>query len=428
MTQFALTFWVYKTTEQATALALVGVFFQVPLLVLSPLAGALVDRWNRKLVMMLSDLASGSMSILILILYSTGHLQIWNLFVAAAISGAFQAFQWPAYSAAISTMIPKEQYTRASGMMSLAESGSQIGAPILAAALLSVIDISGILLIDIVTFCIAIAALLMVKVPQPKASADGMEARGSLWQESLFGFRYIFARKPLLALQLVFLFGNVMTNFAFTVIAAMILARTGNNALVLGSVESAAGIGGVIGGLLLSLWGGPRRRIHGVLLGWALGGLLSAIPLGIGQSLLVWAVGSFIGSLIVPVLNGSNQAIWQAKVPPDIQGKVFSIRRLIAWLASPLSMLLAGPLADRFFTPALMPGGSLVDTFGWLVGTGPGAGMGLMFVISGLLQVAVGLGGYLFPLVRSAEELIPDHDQARGDAQAGEAQTAPATS
>jgi hypothetical protein len=138
--------------------------------------------------------------------------------------------------------------------------------------------------------------------------------------------------------------------------------------------------------------------------------LLGGLPLGLGQTVFWWAFGGFMTGLILPTLNGSNQAIWQAKVPPDIQGRVFSVRRLIAQISAPLAMLAAGPLADRLFEPAMAEGGAWTGAFGWLVGAGPGAGMGLMFVFTGLLGAAVGLGGYLFPAIRNVEEIMPDHD------------------
>jgi len=412
MTQFGLTLYVFKQTEHATSLALMGFFTFLPLVLFSPTAGALVDRWNRKLVMMLSDIAGGAVGLGIFLLYSTGHLHLWQLYLGGFIIGTFQAFQWPAYSAAISTMIPKEQYARASGMMSLAESASSIAAPILAATLLGLMGLQGILLIDIATFLIAISTLLWVNIPQPRVSQEGQKSRGSLLQESLFGFGYIASRPPLLGLQTVFLFANLASTFGFTVMAAMVLSRTGQNQLVLGSVQSAAGIGGVLGGLLLAAWGGPKHKVNGVLFGMVLGGLLGATLMGLGQSLPVWMAAAFLGSLIGPILNGSNQAIWQAKVSPDIQGKVFSARRMIAWLANPVAMLLAGPAADRFFTPALMPGGSLTNTFGPLVGVGPGAGMGLMLVLAGLAEAAIALSAYTLPFIRHAERLIPDHQGA----------------
>ncbi len=412
MMGFALTIWAWEITGQATALALVGFFHFGPSVVLSPVAGALVDRWNRKVVMMLSDLAAGLATIVILALYATDHLQIWHLYVAGAFEGAFQSFQFPAYSAAVTMMVPKEQYARASGMLSLAQSASGVFAPMLAGALLAPIGFSGIMVIDIVTFVVAIGTLLFVHIPQPEATAAGREGRGSIWKESAYGFRYIYRRPSLLGLQLVFFALNLVVMFSMTVRNPMILARTGDNAAILGSVQSIGGIGGVIGGLLLSVWGGPKRRVHGVLIGMVVVSLLGTLPMGLGQGLLLWALAAFAVACAIPILNGSNQAIWQAKVAPDVQGRVFAVRRLIAQITGPLAMLIAGPVADQFFEPAMMPGGSLADTFGGLVGTGPGAGMALMFVISGILGAVVGLSGYAVRVVRNAEDLLPDHDAA----------------
>ncbi len=410
MTAFALTIWAWEITGQATALALVGFFSFGPTVLLSPVAGALVDRWNRKLVMMLSDLAAGLMSVVVLLLYATGHLQIWHLYVTGAFAGAFQAFQFPAYSAAVTMMLPKEQYTRASGMLSLAESASNILAPIGAGILLGLIGITGVLAIDIVTFLFAIGALLAVHIPQPETTAAGREGRGSLWKESFYGFRYILDRPSLLGLQLVFLAINLSATFGFTVLAPMVLARTGNDELVLGSVQSAMGVGGVVGGVLLSVWGGPTRRVHGVLLGMAASSLLGALVLGLGRGLSTWAVGAFFSLFFLPIINGSNQAIWQAKVAPDVQGRVFATRRLIAQISAPVAMLLAGPMADYLFEPVMASGGTLTSAFSGLVGVGPGAGMALMLVITGILGTLVGLGGYAIPAVRDAEDLLPDHD------------------
>jgi MFS transporter, DHA3 family, macrolide efflux protein len=412
MSGFALTIWAYQLTGSATALALVGFFFVTPMLLLSPLAGALVDRSNRKLMMMLSDLASGLATVAVLILYTSGHLQIWHLYIANAVSGAFQAFQWPAFSAAITTMMPKEQYGRANGMMALAESGSGILAPVLAGALLGIIGLGGVLAIDVITFCAAILALLMVHVPQPQTTAVGQASRGSLWQESIFGFRYIWQRPSLLGLQLVFMTGNFLATISYTLMAPMILARTGNDALSLGTVSSIGAIGGVIGGLVMSAWGGTKRKVHGVLTGWMLSGLFETL-LGLGRTVPVWAVSSFIGQSLAPWINGSNQAIWQAKVAPDVQGKVFSIRRLIAWFTLPAGTLIAGPLADYVMEPAMMQPTSswLSRIFAPLVGTGPGAGMALIIVLCGLGIVAVGLSGYAVHVIRNAELLMPDYEE-----------------
>lgn len=411
MTGFALTIWAYERTEKATVLALAGFFFVTPMLIFSPIAGAIVDRSNRKLMMVLSDLAAGVVTLGFLGLHLSGNLEIWHLYVGLSIEGVFQAFQWPAYSAAITTMLSKEHYGRANGMMSLAESGSGIFAPMLAGALLSVIGLTGILLIDVITFVFAIGALLVVDVPQPKRTLEGQKSQGSLLSEAMYGLHYILARPSLLGLQIVFLLGNFVLGVPYAVVAAMILASSGSNELVLGTANSAGAIGGVVGGLVMSAWGGPKRRVHGVLLGWGISSLLGPVVMGLGRSLPFWAVASFFHTFFIPIINGSNQAIWQSKVAPDLQGRVFSIRRLIAWFINPLSMLIAGPLADRVLEPAMQSQTSLASMFGRLVGTGPGSGMALMFIAGGLLAVLVSIGGYLTPAVRNAETLLPDHDQ-----------------
>lgn len=160
----------------------------------------------------------------------------------------------------------------------------------------------------------------------------------------------------------------------------------------------------------MSLWGGPKRRVHGLLGGLALESLLGTLLLGVGRSLPVWAVGAFFTAFFMPIINGSNQAIWQSKVAPDVQGRVFAVRRLIAQVTSPLGLLIAGPLADFVFEPAMRTDNMLSDLFGGLIGVGPGSGMALMFVFAGVLGVAVSLSGYLFRAVRDAESILPDHD------------------
>jgi predicted MFS family arabinose efflux permease len=292
----------------------------------------------------------------------------------------------------------------------MAGSASGIIAPMLAVPFLAFLGINGVLTIDIVSFVFAVIVLLAVFIPQPKETATGRASRGNLLQESAFGFKYIFSNRSLLGLQLVFFAINLTATLSMVLAAPMILARTGDNTLILGTVQMLFGIGGVAGGLLISTWGGPKRRVHGVLLGMMFSSLLGHITFGLAQGAIFWGIGAFFMMFFIPLLNGSNQAIWQAKVPPDVQGKVFATRRLIAQISAPIAMILGGRLADVIFEPGMLPGGALANIFGALVGTGPGAGMGLMFVFTGLLGALVGLSGYLFPAIRNAEDLLPDHD------------------
>jgi len=411
MTGFALSIWMYQETESATAMGLVQVCFITPFLIMSPFAGVMVDRYNRKLMMMLSDFTAVLATALILILHLSGNLQFWHLYIAAVLDGIGNTFQWPAYSAAVGTMVPKEQLGRVNGMMSLVEAGPGVVAPLLAGMLLPVIGLTGILTLDIVTFFLAIGALLVIFVPQPQRTEEGRKAQGNMLKEAAFGFRYIFARPSLLGLQMLFFAGNLFSGVAFTVMAPMILARTNQNALMFGTVQTAGAIGAVVGGIAMSAWGGFKRRIHGVLASWIWFGVFSACLVGTGFGLPVWVAGAALGELVIPLMNGSNQAIWQAKVAPDLQGRVFSSRRLIAWFTNPVSPIIGGTMADFVLEPAMRAGGFLPDTFGWLVGTGPGSGMGLLMLICGVLISLVGVVGYFIPVIRKAEDLLPDHEQ-----------------
>jgi len=409
MSQFALTIFMYEETGSATALGLMQVFFITPFLIISPIAGVMIDRYNRKMMMMVSDLGAGLATLGILALQAFGLLEYWHLYVASIVYGLGMAFQWPAYSAAISTMVPKEQLGRANGMMSLIEAGPGVIAPILAGAVLPIIGLTGILIFDVATFLIAIGALLIVHIPQPPRTAEGSQATGGMLQEAAYGFKYIFARPSLLGLQMIFFAGNLFAGIAFTVLAPMILARSGNNSLMLGSAQTAGAVGGLVGGVLMSAWGGFKRRSHGVLFGWIWSGLTMAI-IGFAGGLPMWITGMALTSLVIPLVNGSNQAIWQSKVAPDLQGRVFSARRLIAWFTNPISPIIAGTLADFALEPAARAQTGLPATFAWLVGTGPGAGMGLLIVLCGLASAVVGLLGYFIPAIYNAESILPDHD------------------
>lgn len=410
MSQFGLTIWMFQKTESATALGLMQVFFITPFLIISPIAGVMVDRHNRKMMMMVSDLGAGIATTLILVFQWMGVLEFWHLYFASVIYGLGMAFQWPAYSAAITSMVSKEQYGRANGMMSLIEAGPQVVAPLLAGALLPVIGLTGILIIDVATFLLAIGALLIVHIPQPARTEEGAQGQGSVLQEAAYGFKYIFARPSLLGLQMIFFFGNLFMGILFTLVAPMILSRTDNNSLMFGSVQTAGAVAGVAGGIIMSAWGGFKRRVHGVLLGWMFSGVGGAI-IGLMGGLPVWIVGIMITSIVSPLVNASNQAIWQAKVAPDVQGRVFSARRLIAWLTNPIAPIIAGTLADYVFEPQMRATTALSQIFGGLVGAGPGAGMGLIIFAAGTLTILAGAAGYFIPVIHNAETILPDHDQ-----------------
>ena len=409
MTVFALTLWAWNVTGSATALALIGFFFLAPSVAIAPFAGVIVDRSSRKQLMMLSDTVVGLSTFAILLLYLIGNLQIWHLYLIAAINGVCNQMQVLAYGVSIPMLVPKQQYTRAVSMGSILSYGSEIVGPALGAVLYYAIGLTGILLIDLSSFAIAISTVWFVHIPQPPMSEMGRQSRAGIWHELAFGFHYIFARKSLLALLLLVSLFGFAHDIGDSLYSAMILARTDSNAQVLASLQAAAGVGGVTGGLLLSTWGGYKRRIHGLLLGM-IGAGFSKIIFGLAQMPLIWIPAQFCSSFNFPLMYSCDRAIWMTKVEPDLQGKVFATHITLSRLTPAIGRLMAGPLADYVFEPAMKPNGYLAPSFSGLFGTNPGAGMALLYVICALCMLLVGMVGYAFPTLRKVEDIVPDHD------------------
>jgi MFS family permease len=411
MTRFALLVWAWETTGRATTLSLL-LFFQVGATVLlSPLAGVAVDRFSRRAVMVFADVGAALVTGGLIALYLTGSLAVGHVYLAAALAGAFETFQFPAYSAAVTLLLPGRHYARASGMISMAESGSRILGPPLAGVLLPLIGFVPVLVVDLATFAAAMATLAVARIPPPADAAegdDGGAGHPGLLRQMSYGFRYIAARPGLLGLQLLLAVGNFLLVFGVVLRAPLILARSGGSEVVLGQVMGAAGLGGALGGVLLAAWGGPRRRIRGVLGGWIFAAAGNLV-LGLGRSAAAWAVGCFLYPFFLTVTNGLNQAIWQSKVEPTVQGRVFATRRLIAQFSLLPAMAVAGPLADRLFEPAMAADGALAPLLGPWLGTGAGAGIGLLVALAGALAVVATAAGWALRPVRRVEEDLPDH-------------------
>jgi hypothetical protein len=359
--------------------------------------------------MMLSDTVIGLSTFVILLLYLTSNLQIWHLYLIAAINGVCNQVQVLAYGVSIPMLVPKQHYTRAISMGSILSYGSEIVGPALGAVLYYAIGFTGILLIDLISFAIAISTVLFVHIPQPPMSEAGRQSRAGIRQELAFGFRYIFARKSLLSLLLLASLFGFAHDIGDSLYSAMILARTNSNAEVLASLEAAAGIGGVTSALVLSAWGGQKRRIHGLLVGM-MGAGLSKIIFGLSQIPLIWIPAQFCSSFNFPWMYSCDRAIWMTKVEPDLQGKVFATHTTISRFSPAIGRLMAGPLADYLFEPAMKPEGNLAPIFGRIFGTNPGAGMALLYVLCALCMLLVGPIGYAFPALRNAEDLSPDYD------------------
>lgn len=303
LTRFALTIWAYNQTGQVTTLALMGFFNSGAYVLFSPLAGVLVDRWPRKWVIMVADAASALVTAALLGVYVTGQMQIWHVYVAGLLSNGLDAFAEPAFRASVSLLVPKAQLMRANAMLSLADDGSRMFAPMLAGMLLLFIGVGGIMALDITAGLVAVGLVVVNRIPQPQASLDGRAARGDWAHELTFGFRYIARHAGLLGILVIFTTVNLFAALTyFGVLPAMILARSGHSEMALGVVQSVLGVGGVAGGLLLSLWGGPKKRLPGFLWTTAAAFLLGDFLFAIGRSLPAWVVAAFFSAVFIPFI------------------------------------------------------------------------------------------------------------------------------
>ena len=407
LTGFALGVWVYDLTHSVLLLALTQIAMSLPFVVLSPLAGVFADRWNRRTAMIISDFGAGLAVLAVAVLYLTHTLQPWMVIPINLWMSTFSTLMWPSYTAAVTTLVPKEQLGRANGFMQLGEALPQIAGPALAGALYVAIQLGNIALIDFVTYAFSVFVMLMfVRIPNPPRSEDGRQAKGTVWKEMKFGWDYIFARKGLLSLLLFFL----ATNFLMGIMGPLFVPLVLDNwkADVLGYLSTIMGIGMLAGTLVMSAWGGGKRKIYTLLGGGIVGGFFLA-AIGLRASIPLFAVCGFGFMFTVPLLNASSQAIWQAKVAADVQGRVFAVRRAIAWSSQIIAPLLAAPLVDYFFKPAMAEGGLLAPILGPVVGVGANHGVSILISLLGFLSIAVAVVALFIPAIRRVELDLPDH-------------------
>jgi DHA3 family macrolide efflux protein-like MFS transporter len=404
MTSFALGVWVYQKTGSVTQFALTSLFIVLPRVVLGPLAGALVDRWDRRHVMILSD-AGGGLSILALGLLSlAGRLEIWHIYLAIFASGIFDTLRWPAMTAATTQLVPKEHFGRASGMLQIVSAGTMLVSPLIAGPLMGSLGLQGVLLSDFATYLFALLTLVLIRIPRPETTAEGQAGRGSLLHEAVYGWKYITARSGLLALLVFLALANFLMEMSVVLFTPMILSFA--SAAALGLVMSLGGIGYLVGSVVISIWGGPKRRIQTMMVSLLLmGGFMTLI--GLRASLPLVAVSACLCMVFLPITVSANQAIWQNRVAPDVQGRVFAIRQAFIQATPLAAYLLTGPLTDGIFEPLLQAGGPLAGSVGQIIGVGSGRGAGLLFVSAGLFLVLVAVIGYLYPPLRRMEAEQP---------------------
>ncbi len=407
LTAFALGVWVYDETHSVLLVALSQIAFAFPFVVLSPLAGVLVDRWNRRTAMIISDLGAGSVVLATGVLYLSGHLRPWMVIPVNLLMSSFGTLLWPAYTASVTVLVPKEQYGRANGFVQLGEAVPQVAGPALAGLLYVVIHLGNLVLIDAATYLFSVLLMLIfVRIPDPPHSREGEKAKGSVWQEMRFGWDYIVGRKGLLALLMFFLAINFVLGIMNPLFTPLVLDNW--KADVLGYISTIMGVGMVVGTLVMSAWGGGKRKVYTLL---SAGLVASLFLAGVAwrASIPLLAVCGFGFMFAIPFLDGSSQAIWQIKVAPDVQGRVFSVRRTVAWSSQIVAPLLAAPLADYIFRPGMSPGGALASIFGPWIGVGSNRGVALLIGVLAVVNLVVVGISFGSKRLRNVEIDLPDH-------------------
>ena len=413
MTAFTFGVVIFQRTGSATKFALIFVFASLPAIIVLPLAGVLADRWDRYWAMILGNVGAGLTKLVVALMFYFGLLQVWQVYLAVTAISAFGFILGISYTTLTTILVPRNQYGRVAGMTQTAQAAAQILPPAIGGALLSMVKVEGIILIDIATYIFAVITLLIVRIPknrpaQPAAPAvdakTGEPRKGPIWREAFVGWHYIKERPGLLALLIYFAIVNLIIGCATVLFTPMVLSFSSPQ--VLGTVLSISGVGFLCGSLVMSAWGGPKHRVMGVLLFGGIFGIFCAI-VGLRQSFPIIAAGTFGMFFLLPIINGCSQAIWQLKIPIELQGRVFAVRRLIGASTIPTAALVAGPLADRVFEP-LMSNQFLQRTVGQVVAMGHGRGIPFMFVVSGVLVVFTQLGGYLHPRIKNLENELPD--------------------
>jgi DHA3 family macrolide efflux protein-like MFS transporter len=411
LSSFALGVWIYDQTGQATPFAITVLFGSLPAVLLAPVAGVAADRWNRRLIMIVADSGAAILTLFIafMLFLAPGGLQVWHIYIVAVLSSSLGTFQGAAYQPSVTMLVPKKDFGRTSGLMQTGQAVQSIIAPLLAGVLYVSIGLGGILAIDFVTYFFAVGALLLVRIPQPAPSAEAASSppteKGSMRRDLAFGWHYLVARTPLLAMLGYYSLVNFLLALTSVLITPMMLSFV--SAGVLGAVEMVSGVGMLVGSLLMSTWGGPQRKMNGVYAFVALFSL-GFFLMGLRESAILIGLGSFVLLFSLPLAAGCNQVIWMSKVEPDVQGRVFAMRRMIAHAISPLAFLIAGPLADQVFGPLMSEGGALAGPLGGVIGVGPERGIGLIFILSGAMMLTATAAAYAYRPLRLVEDVLPD--------------------
>jgi hypothetical protein len=402
LTEFALGIDVYQRTGSTTKFAMVMVCAMLPVILMSPFSGALADRWDRRNVMLVSNAASAAVILVLLLVPGRPIGVIYAAVVALAVAGALRD---PAYYASVSQMVPKHQLGRASGLVQTAENVGSVAPPFVAGVTLVVVGLDGLLLLDLVSYGIGILALLIVQFPKLDRSGAGAAGGQSLWRDTVVGWRYMMTYRGLLYMFLFGSFTSFCVGIAQVVVTPLVLSFA--STATLGATYSAGALGILVGGLVMSAWGGPKRRVRGILI-FGLAQAAFLILASLRPNAVLIGIGLFGYLFSIQFVRGCIQTIIRAHVPDTMQARVFALSRFVGWSTLPLAYVLTGPLVN-LFTPLLESGGVLAGSVGRLIGAGDGRGMGLLLLVLGVGFIAVVVISYANPRLRHVEkELQPD--------------------
>ena len=367
LVQFALIWHLARQTNSGSALAVAGLMGVLPQAALAPLIGALVDRWNRRAIMLVSDTAIALATLLLALLFAAGAVQLWQIYLLLLVRSIGEGFHASALGASTVLLAPRDQLARLQGLNQALRGGMEVLAAPLGALLLAALPLQGILAIDIATAALAVGPLLRYTIPQP-VRAEPVAGLGGIWREIGEGLRYVLRWRGLVSVLAMVTLVNFFMTPTLTLLPLLVIRHFGGGALELGALNAGAGAGVIAGGLLLGLWGGSHRRIITAQLGLAGLGLATALVGAAPAWLWLLALAAnFAAGMLTPITNGSYGAILQAVIPPELQGRVFALVMSAAMAIAPVGLLVAGPAAD------------LLGVRAWFVLAGAAcAGMGLL--------------------------------------------------
>lgn len=402
---FALGVWILQTTGSTTQFAVTSLTYVLPFALLAPVAGTLVDRWDRRWVMVGADSGQALVTVLLAGLLFTDRLAVWHIYLATTASAIFGSFHGPAYGASIPLLVPKGELVRMAGLGRFTGAVNRLLAPVLAGLLVTTIGLHGVVLIDLATFLFALLTYALVRIPRPPITPESAQAAGNFWRELHFVWRYLWARPGLLGLVLIGGLQNLFGGIAGTLLIPLTLSITTVDRLgvILGIVAS----GALMSGVVLSAWGGPKRLMVVACGLLALSGA-GFVVAGWAPLLITVTIGHFVAMFGGATAGSLMGALEQRKVDLAVQGRVFGVEGMIVLLFEAAAYPTAGLLADRHFEPAMAEGGAAADYLGPLIGRGPGRGMGLLTVAMGLCLLATALASYLTPRIRAIEDALPD--------------------